>query len=152
MDTLHLLLNPIADGDSSTNAPAPRRLSRAERVEFERRWRFAREAYLLARDRLDKAMAAAGKSSQDRTVHTYGPRAEASSELGVSPKRTKDQAQSAGAQLQPGDRVRVTNAKTGEAYEATLTGKRGPRTLVTRDDGRRLQPLTRAHRIKRVAA
>ncbi|WP_376956416.1 LPD38 domain-containing protein (plasmid) [Azospirillum sp. A26] len=51
---------------------------------------------------------------------------------------------------QPGDRVRVTNAKTGQAYEATLTGERGPRTLVTRDDGKKLQPLTAAHSIERV--
>ncbi|PWC39270.1 hypothetical protein [Azospirillum sp. TSO35-2] len=152
MDTLHLLLNPITDGDASTNTPAPRRLSRAERVEFERRWRFAREAYLLARDRLDKAMAATGKSSQDRAANTYGPRAEASPEPGVSQKRTNYQTQSAGAQLQPGDRVLVVNKKTGQSYEATLTGERGPRTLVTRDDGKKLQPLTRAHRIERAAA
>jgi hypothetical protein len=53
---------------------------------------------------------------------------------------------------QPGDRVRVTNAKTGKSYEATLTGERGPRTLVTRDDGKKLQPLTSAHSIERVGA
>lgn len=53
---------------------------------------------------------------------------------------------------QPGDRVRVTNAKTGQTYEATLTGERGPRTLVTRDDGKKLQPLTAAHSIERAEA
>lgn len=52
---------------------------------------------------------------------------------------------------QPGDRVRVTNAKTGGSYEATLTGERGPRTLVTRDDGKKLQPLTSAHSIEPIS-
>ncbi len=50
----------------------------------------------------------------------------------------------------PGDRVRVTNTRTGEAYEATLDGERGVRTLVTRDDGKQLQPLTGAHTIEPV--
>ncbi|MFP5515614.1 MAG: LPD38 domain-containing protein [Alphaproteobacteria bacterium] len=50
----------------------------------------------------------------------------------------------------PGDRVRVTNTRTGAAYEATLDGERGVRTLVTRDDGKQLQPLTGAHTIEPV--
>lgn len=151
MDTLHLLLNPVVGGDPSTNTPAPRRLTRAERVEFERRWRFAREAYLLARDRLDKAMASARKSSQAPTATAYAAHAEANPEPSISQKNAKDQARFTGSQLQPGDRVRVTNTKTGKSYEATMTARLGPRTVVTRDDGKKLQPLTRAHLIEKVA-
>lgn len=68
-----------------------------------------------------------------------------------APTRRIDAAeQNAPAAPQPGDRVRVTNTRTGEAYEATLDGERGVRTLVTRDDGKQLQPLTGAHTIEPV--
>ncbi|KAA0590242.1 hypothetical protein J2848_006718 [Azospirillum lipoferum] len=50
----------------------------------------------------------------------------------------------------PGDRVSVTYGRTGETYEATFEGTRGPRTLVRRDDGRLFTPITSAHTIERV--
>lgn len=75
-----------------------------------------------------------------------------------APPRGRDEVASAPVEApvtpsapQLGDRVRVTNAKTGESYEATLTGTRGARTLVTRDDGKKLQPLTGAHSIEPVS-
>ncbi|CAO3353104.1 transglycosylase SLT domain-containing protein [Azospirillum melinis] len=49
----------------------------------------------------------------------------------------------------PGDRVRVTYGRTGETYEATFEGTRGPRTLVRRDDGRLFTPITSAHTFER---
>ncbi len=150
LDSLHLLLTPINDGDSSIDVAGTRPPTRKERVEFERRWIIARGNYMSARNRLDKLMAAAGSSSQDGAASAYGPRAEASPEPDVSRKRDKDQTQSTGAQLQPGDRVLVTNTRTRETYQATLNGHIGPRTQVTRDDGKKLQPLTRAHRFKRI--
>ncbi|CAO3401857.1 hypothetical protein [Azospirillum palustre] len=133
LDSLHMLLNPIADGDGSAGARATRAPTPAERAEFERRWSAARNNYMAAHDRVDK-LTAADETASARLMPASAPRSSG-----------------AGTQLRSGDRVRVINKKTGEAYEATMTGRRGPRTLGTRDDGRRFQPLTRAHRIERVA-
>lgn len=138
LDSLHMLLNPVADRDGSSGARATRVPTAAERAEFERRWSAARDNYMAARDRVDE-LTTAGQSMEGRSAAARSTPASATGWTGAS------------APIRLGDRVRIINKKTGKSYEATMTARIGPRTLVTRDDGRKLQPLTSAHQIEKVA-